>query len=321
LGKGPSSNGTSGFLDDWVRRVAFLGKDLFVGTASTGVQRFRLGDNEPRQRYAVMGKSSVFVEADHQAGTDPETSVTSLWWDGRWLAAGLAGGHLHVWGAEGEPILAVVAPGQPRPCYVSIVEDMVVSATDTVLQRRRLGATANPQVVDAAVTLPSRVHCLTPAPKSGVIVGMEDGSVEIRGADFELVACHKVSTTAVSAICVADDGLLTGDATGEVVFWRGEADGGRPLGFPCTSQYWQPVWRARHNGRVVAVRLGGDDSVVTGALDGTVRVWSCEDGELRFGIGGHKVWLGSICIDDDKGLMVTDGRDNAVYLYNFCSEE
>merc|ERR1719362_2106202 len=79
-------------LDDWVRRVTFLEKDLFVGTASTGVQRFRLGDNEPRQRYAVMGKSSVSVPADHQAETDPETSVTSLCWDGRWLAAGLAGG-------------------------------------------------------------------------------------------------------------------------------------------------------------------------------------------------------------------------------------
>ena len=34
----------------------------------------------------------------------------------------------------------------------------------------------------------------------------------------------------------------------------------------------------------------------------------------------HKVWLGSMCLSEEQDLLVTDGRDNAVYLYNFAEE-
>mmetsp|Transcript_155250 Transcript_155250/g.498077 ORF Transcript_155250/g.498077 Transcript_155250/m.498077 type:complete len:772 (+) Transcript_155250:336-2651(+) len=93
-------------VDDWVRRVTILGDDLFVGTASSGVRRYRVGEQSARQRYEVGGDPMQAVVADHPAGSDPETSVTSLSFDGRWLAAGLAGGRLHIWAAEGgEPVL------------------------------------------------------------------------------------------------------------------------------------------------------------------------------------------------------------------------
>eukprot|EP00440_Ansanella_granifera_P037236 gb/GFBE01040406.1/.p1 GENE.gb/GFBE01040406.1/~~gb/GFBE01040406.1/.p1 ORF type:complete len:102 (+),score=18.27 gb/GFBE01040406.1/:1-306(+) len=80
---------------------------------------------------------------------------------------------------------------------------------------------------------------------------------------------------------------------------------------------WEKVWANDHAGRVVALANGGADSVVSAALDGTVRVWEADSGEGIFGIPEHKVWLGSVCLSEDKGLMLTDGRDNAVYLYNF----
>ena len=38
-----------------------------------------------------QGNPSRMVPADHQAEVDPETSITSLVWNGRYLFAGLAG--------------------------------------------------------------------------------------------------------------------------------------------------------------------------------------------------------------------------------------
>ncbi|CAJ1377949.1 unnamed protein product [Effrenium voratum] len=100
-------------VNDWVRRVLLVGEDLFVGTASSGVRRYHLGEEEPLSSFLVQGDPSHSVAADHLAEVDPETSVTSLAWDGLrgLLCAGLAGGRLQVW-AEGEPepLLDFLAP-------------------------------------------------------------------------------------------------------------------------------------------------------------------------------------------------------------------
>jgi len=307
-------------LDDWVRRVALLGDDLFVGTSRSGVQRFRRGEPQPWQRLPVRGDASVGVPADHPALEDPETSVTSLDFDGRWLAAGLAGGGLHVWDADGAAVLEAGPPSgaaAPCPCYTALLpgRGALITASGRILQCWRLPACGEADgEAKATLELPSRVHCLAVTPEGGVVVGLEDGSTELRSADLSLASRHQAHQSAVSAVSALEGGgLVTGDALGQLARWRVSrgADG---------TGGWQAVWRAQHDGRVVAIREGGAGTLVTGALDGTVRAWWAESGAQHFVVPGHKVWLGSICIREDTGIMVTDGRDNAVYIYDFSSE-
>ena len=45
--------------DDWVRRVALSGDEVFVGTASSGIRRHVLGAVEARQVFRVQGTPGV----------------------------------------------------------------------------------------------------------------------------------------------------------------------------------------------------------------------------------------------------------------------
>ena len=53
--------------NDWVRRVILVDDELFVGTATRGIQRYGLGGDEPRQIFSVSGDPTRMVPADHQA--------------------------------------------------------------------------------------------------------------------------------------------------------------------------------------------------------------------------------------------------------------
>ena len=65
------------------------------------------------------------------------------------------------------------------------------------------------------------------------------------------------------------------------------------------------------------------------AEDGTLRVWDLADGRVDgipsasgpkclYGLGGYKVWLGSVCSDGLR--LVSDGRDNALVVHDFGEE-
>ena len=66
--------------------------------------------------------------------------------------------------------------------------------------------------------------------------------------------------------------------------------------------------------------------LVSGAHDGTLRVWDLssavvpgESGvKALFGLGGYKVWLGSVWTDGRR--IISDGRDNAVVVHDFSAE-
>lgn len=40
-----------------------------------------------------------------------------------------------------------------------------------------------------------------------------------------------------------------------------------------------------------------------------------------YGIGGLKVWAGSVCIDSEGRRLVSDGFDDAVVVHDFSSEQ
>lgn len=82
---------------------------------------------------------------------------------------------------------------------------------------------------------------------------------------------------------------------------------------------WRKQWQQRHQGRVVAIETGGAQCVLSAAMDGNVTARHGDTGELMFNIPNHKIWLGSLSLSDDRDLLVTDGRDNAVWIYDFAA--
>lgn len=298
-------------VDDWVRRVVVLGDDMFVGTASKGVQRYRIGDLEPRQRLRVHGDPNIGVMADHPGGADPETSVNSLAFDGRWLVAGLAGGHVHVWDADGDSkIDSQLNRTSPRPCYVCLNDGVVAAASNCVLRCWHPDPAAGDGVPcrEISADLPCRAHSLVAGFAGGFIVGLADGSVEIRGADCELLSRQEAAhESAVSTVCCVDGGFVTGDDDGNVICWNEGSE-------------WTVRWRAKHGGRVVAAQVGCAGIIITGGLDGAIRTWKPETGDLMFLVPGNKIWLGSINVSEDNAQMITDGRDNCVYQFDFAKK-
>eukprot|EP00435_Cladocopium_sp_Y103_P041250 s559_g11.t1 len=299
--------------DDWVRRVALSGDEVFVGTASSGIRRHVLGAVEARQVFRVQGSPSRMVPADHQAQADPETSVISLAWNGRFLFAGLAGGRLQVWNDDGYLIFSRSV--DTRPCYVCVHDNVLVAAAGDSVMCWDVNNLED--VPLCKIQASCRVHCLAPAFEDSIILGLADGSVELRqlrrlSLSARRAAAHGVAP--VSAACVdgAKGRLVTGDDAGRVKCWE--------MNEKMPGEDWTLRWNQEHKGRIVAINRGGGESVLTAALDGRIIVWDAETGEFVFGIPNHKVWLGSMCLSEDKDLLVTDGRDNAVYLYNFAEE-
>mmetsp|Transcript_86541 Transcript_86541/g.242356 ORF Transcript_86541/g.242356 Transcript_86541/m.242356 type:complete len:477 (-) Transcript_86541:153-1583(-) len=295
-------------VDDSVRRVVVLGDDLLVGTATSGIHCYRLNEELPRQTLRIAGDKSRTVMAEHQAGLRPETSVASLAFDGRLIAAGLASGRLHVWDAYGNAVGEVLPPEPDSNCLVCLVDGIVFAATGTSLRAWQVPAGRVGVLCkgDASVVLPSRVHCLSPGPHGTILVGLHSGGLELRGPDLALHASHALSESPVSAAGVADNGdFLTGTSAGDVVRWR-ETEG------RLTER-----WRGKHTGRVISIAAVGADIIVTGALDGTLRAWNADTGDQRFAVPGYQSGFGSICVQDDHSVMVTDGHDRAVYRYDF----
>jgi len=55
--------------------------------------------------------------------------------------------------------------------------------------------------------------------------------------------------------------------------------------------------------------------LVSGGLDGTMRIWDINDRESLYQFVGYKVWLGSLWTDGTK--LVSDGSDNSVIMHDF----
>jgi hypothetical protein len=88
-----------------------------------------------------------------------------------------------------------------------------------------------------------------------------------------------------------------------------------------------------HGGAVVALCARGGGLLVSGAHDGTLRVWDAAASgaglggpgdaaslpRCLYGFGGYKVWLGSVATDGRR--LVADGSDNKVLVHDFSSTD
>ena len=150
------------------------------------------------------------------------------------------------------------------------------------------------------------------------------------GATLGAWTAHEDGVT--RSVSHARGGCLTGSSTGAVYAWRVD----RREGASCVS----PSLAAKmigHAAAVVSISTGNPRHVVSGAHDGTVRVWNApdltpddEDGEERGGGGdvkkseclyavtGHTVWLGSVQADETR--IVCDGANNIAMCYDFSDD-
>ena len=78
-----------------------------------------------------------------------------------------------------------------------------------------------------------------------------------------------------------------------------------------------------HRGPVVALSSRSGGILVSAGHDGMLRVSRiCKPvPKALYGLGGYKVWIGSICIDDEGKRLLSDGRDDVVVVHDFSRDD
>jgi WD40 repeat protein len=77
--------------------------------------------------------------------------------------------------------------------------------------------------------------------------------------------------------------------------------------------------RPPHLGPVKCLANPLPGMLVSGGLDGSLRVWDMEEGASLYQFVGYKIWMGAIWTDGYR--LVTDGSDNNVIVHDFLSED
>ena len=136
----------------------------------------------------------------------------------------------------------------------------------------------------------------------------------------------------------ARGGCLTGSSTGPMYAWRVDRD---------TIDGCPPTLARKmigHVAAVVSISVGNPRHVVSGAHDGTVRVWNAPDllaeddedeapiavdgggglddgvkkSECLYAVTGHTVWLGGVQADETR--IICDGANNIAMCYDFSED-
>lgn len=141
-------------------------------------------------------------------------------------------------------------------------------------------------------------------------LGLSDGTVVLTTLSpmRELFRFETQGGPASAVSLINPSSLLTGSADGTVCLWRLEE--------PAESERRCTTFTG-HRGPVVCL-YGDADKVVSGARDGTVRVWEVASSKVRFELRGFTAYLGSLQVADS--WMLADGTNNAVLKIDFSEE-
>ena len=103
--------------------------------------------------------------------------------------------------------------------------------------------------------------------------------------------------------------IFTGDASGTICAWRhGNASAATQGEEPAATEVpaFTPVRQLRgHNAAVISLSFSPAGVLVSGAHDGTLRVWDAAASRPLYAIAGHTAYLGSVVADGER--ILADG--------------
>jgi len=188
--------------------------------------------------------------------------------------------------------------------------------------------------------------CISACENTGLIaIGNADGSVGVLSADstsfrdnalIKAWVAHEGSTVRSIAHC-AGNGIVTGGGDGVIRVWKMMMD--QDAGFDSLPMRRSNNANVRpqlvaelrgHTAAVVSLATGCAGRLVSGAHDGTIRVWDLDltcskpgqrlkaiRRDARYAVLGHTIWLGGTYADDDR--IICDGANNVLLEYDFSS--
>jgi WD40 repeat protein len=283
-------------LDDWVRRVKRFGDVVACGTFSGDTVLIDLAAGEVHSSWEPYDE----VEEDER----PE--ITCIDWDGEHVSSGDSSG-----------VAFFRRAGQEQP-VLRVAHSKSVSGVHWTGGKRAYSCSLDGRLVCHDVEAQAEAASLSlRAPILGfsayenyAAVGLADGSVVLCTLSplRQLFAFDAHSSAATAVHLVTASQLLTGSADGEASLWRLDEDGDSDRRLTTYSGHRAPV---------VCVQ-GDGEKVVTGARDGTVRVWEAESGKMRFALQGFTAYLGSVQIAPT--WLLADGTNDRIMLLDFSDE-
>jgi len=77
-----------------------------------------------------------------------------------------------------------------------------------------------------------------------------------------------------------------------------------------------------HQGPVISMATRPGGILVSAGHDGMLRITQIQTTPRPlYGLGGYKVWIGSICIDREGKRLLSDGRDDVLVVHDFSDDE
>lgn len=316
-------------LDDWVRRLRCADNGLLVcGTYSGAVVLVDIESGEQLRTWEPISRGDYSATSD-ECDDDYQDQglrceVTAIEFDGVTWAAGDASGNIRVhnttgtahWGlARCEAPVSGLCFHEEQLYSVSVDRRLVCWTIDHVQQSSAAadtgtaeGATKITRLQEAGSLLaPSSILCMSKS-DNYIALGLSSGDILLCTlSPLRTLLRFTAAESAISAVhLVTSSQLVCGSTDGKVYIWRldeTEESGRRTTVFE------------GHKAPVVCL-VGDGEKIVSGARDGTIRVWDLARGCLRFMLQGFTAYLGSIQLS--PSWLIADGTNNIVVKLDFA---